>query len=97
MDGQIFQPRSEGRAVRQIRVARAGQERWCDVTGLDEGGRNCEASAFLVDDSGDGACYLVVGGSWGLRLRDVESGENWGEPYLLLSADGGDLRFSFPT
>ena len=96
MDGQIFQPRSEARAVREIRVARGGEEHWCAVTGLDEGGAKCDANAYLVDDSGDGACYLVVGGSWGLRFRDLAGGEVWGEPYLLMSADGGDLRFMFP-
>jgi hypothetical protein len=97
MDGQVFQPRSEGRAVWQVRVIRAGEERWCDVTGLNEGGRKCDASAYLVDDSGDGACYLVVGGSWGLRFRDLAGGEEWGEPYLLMAADGGDVRFSPAT
>ena len=40
------------------------------------------------------SCYLVVGGAWGLRLQDAISGEQWGEPYLLMAADGGDLRFS---
>ena len=93
MDGQIFQPRSEARAVREIRVSRGGEEHWCAVTGLDEGGAKCDANAYLVDDSGDGACYLVVGGAWGLRFRDLAGGEEWGEPYLLMSADGGDLRF----
>lgn len=94
MDGQVFQPRTPPRAVRQIRMVREGKERWCDVTGLDEGGQECDASAYLVDDSGDGACYLVVGGAWGLRFRSVDDGAQWGEPYLLMAADGGDLRFS---
>jgi hypothetical protein len=94
MDGQVFQPRTEAQAVQQIRMSRAGQERWCDVTAVDEGGLQSAAQAYLVDDSGDGACYLVVGGGWGLRFRDVISGEEWGEPYLLMAADGGDLRFS---
>jgi hypothetical protein len=94
MDGQVFQPRTPPRAVRQIRMSHGGEERWCDVTGLDEGGQECDANAYLVDDSGDGACYLVVGGAWGLRFRGVNGGEQWGEPYLLMAADGGDLRFS---
>ena len=93
MDGQVFQTRSEARAVLEVRVARGGEERWCAITGLDEGGGRCAAHAYVVDDSGDGACYLVVGGLWGLRLRDA-NGEEWGEPYLLMGADGGDLRFS---
>jgi hypothetical protein len=46
----------------------------------------------LIDDSGDGACYLVVGGAWGLRFRS--GGTQWGEPCLLLAADDADLQFS---
>ncbi len=61
---------------------------------IDEGGREFAARAYVVDDSGDGSCYLVVGGAWGLRLSDTAGGEQWGEPYLLMAADGGDLRFS---
>jgi hypothetical protein len=91
MDGQIFQPRTGRRAVTQIRMDRGGEEHWCAVTGLDEDWRECQATACLIDDSGDGACYLLVGGAWGLRLRDGES--QWGEPYLLLAADDADLRF----
>jgi hypothetical protein len=92
MDGQIFQPRSEPRPVTQIRMDRGGEVLWCDVTGLDEDWRECPATACLIDDSGDGACYLVVGGAWGLRFRGA--GAQWGEPYLLLAADDSDLRFS---
>ncbi|HWC95237.1 MAG TPA: hypothetical protein VG456_00770 [Candidatus Sulfopaludibacter sp.] len=87
MDGQIFQPRSEPRIVRQVQM-----ERWCEVTGLDENWKECEAKAYLIDDSGDGACYLVVGGAWGLHFKDGD--REWGEPYLLLGADGEDLKFA---
>jgi hypothetical protein len=94
MDGQVFQPRTEARVVRQVRVSRRGEECWCEIAGVEAGGRECDANAYLVDDSGDGACYLVVGGAWGLHFRDLIHGEEWGEPYLLMAADGGDLRFS---
>ncbi len=94
MDGQIFQPRSEARTIVRLRVQRRGEERWCWVTGVEEGGGKCDASAYLVDDSGDGSCYLVVGGSWGLGLRDSASGEEWGEPYLLMAANEDDLGFA---
>jgi hypothetical protein len=93
MDGQVFQPRTPPRVVRQIRMERGGEERWCDVTGLDDIGRECDAIVCLVDDSGDGACYLVVGGAWGLRFRDGNDGTQWGEPYLLLAVNDADLRF----
>jgi len=53
-----------------------------------------------VEDSGDGACYLVIGGEWGLRLRPAGSAEEWdlanatqwGATYFLLAGDGGALR-----
>jgi hypothetical protein len=75
---------------------------WCAVTGLDDGGAICPATACLVEDSGDGACYLVVGGEWGLRLKlsnspeewDLASAHQWGEPYFLLSGDATTLRFA---
>lgn len=91
-DGQVFQPRTSPRKVTRVRVERAGEATWCAITGLDEGGELCPAMACLVDDSGDGACYLVFGGSWGLRLTNSE--EIWGVPYMLLPADGTDLRFT---
>ena len=39
-----------------------------------EGRRALPATACLVEDSGEGACYLVVGGEWGLRLRPAGAG-----------------------
>ncbi|SPE40160.1 conserved hypothetical protein [Candidatus Sulfopaludibacter sp. SbA3] len=94
MDGQVFQPRTPGQVVREIRMQRGDEAHWCAVTGIDGGWRECDALAYLVDDSGDGACYLVVGGAWGLRFRAAKDATEWGEPYLLMAADGGDLRFS---
>ncbi len=75
-----------------MRSERAGVAVWCRITGLEEGGQACPAMACLVDDSGDGACYLIFGGDWGLRLTD-ESEASWGEPYMLLPAHGADVRF----
>jgi hypothetical protein len=91
MAGQVFQPRTTPREVTHVRIDRGGEERWFEVAGLDEGSRPCPALAYPIDDSGDGACYLVTGGSWGLQFRDGE--EKFGEPYLLLPRDGRDLRF----
>ena len=92
-DGQVFQPRTTPKEVSQVRVERKGTTSWCEITGLDEGGERCPAMACLVDDSGDGACFLVFGGSWGLRLNDESRGETWGVPYMLLPANGSDLQF----
>jgi hypothetical protein len=110
MDAQVFQCRSAAQVVTHILCERTndmdrgidyGME-WCAVTGLDEGGRPCPATACLVEDSGDGACYLVIGGEWGLRLRpgesvsewDVANANQWGVPYFLLAGDGATLRFA---
>jgi hypothetical protein len=50
--------------------------------------------ACIVDDSGDGSCYLVFGGDWVLRLEDAETGARWGVPFMLLPGDGSDLHFA---
>jgi hypothetical protein len=91
MDGLVFQPKAPPREVKRVRVARDGAAIWCEVSGLDEGGEPCAAMASPIDDSGDGSCYLITGGSWGLRLRG-DSGE-FGEPYIVLGGDGMDLEF----
>ena len=102
MDAQVFQCRSATRAVTHLLCDRSGGMEWCPVTGIDEGGAPTVATACLVEDSGDGACYLVVGGEWGLRLRpengssawDLEDGTQWGATYFLLPGDGTSVRFA---
>jgi hypothetical protein len=90
-DGQVFQPRTPPREISHVRSERGGTAVWCEITGLDEGESSCPAMACVVDDSGDGSCYLVFGGAWGLRLKDESN--TWGVPYMLLPGDGADLRF----
>ncbi|HEX3877108.1 MAG TPA: hypothetical protein VHW24_08990 [Bryobacteraceae bacterium] len=92
MDGQVFQPKSSPRPVNRVRVTHNGAAAWCDIVALDDSGATAPAVASLVDDSGDGHCYLVSGGTWGLRLSNDE--DQFGEPYLLLGADGDDLEFA---
>jgi len=68
---------------------------------LEPGVQPSPAMARKVDDSGEGTCYLVYGGRWGLRLKDprcqdpwsLDDPHQWGEAFLLLSADGADVRF----
>ena len=91
MDGLVFQPRTPPRPVSQVRTVHEGREEWCDITGLDKGGGACPALACVIDDSGDGACNLIFGGAWGLRLTRSD-GVQWGETYLLLPADGETVR-----
>src|SRR6202161_2568296 len=91
MDAQVFQCRSQTRIVTHVLYDYRGAMQWCPVTGMDENGVACPATACLVEDSGDGACYLVVGGEWGLRLRaagaqddwDLDDAAQWGVPYFL--------------
>jgi hypothetical protein len=100
VDGQIFQCRTAGRTVTHVRSGRGGEE-WCSITGLDETGNPCPATACIIEDSGEGLCYLVTGGEWGLRMKPAsdrgpwstaDDGQ-WGEPFLLLGGDGADLQF----
>ena len=92
VDGLVFQPRSTFREVSHVCREKSGEAVFCEVSGMDGDGQFIPARACLIDDSGEGACYLVLGGDWGLRLRDA-SGQEWGESYLLVSGDGSDLRF----
>jgi len=69
LDGQIFQPRAALREVTHVCRERLGEPVWCAVTGMAERGGLCPALAALIEDSGEGSCYLVFRGVWGLRLR----------------------------
>jgi hypothetical protein len=91
MDGQVFQPKAPPRLVKRVRVSHHGIAGWFDITGLSENGAPCAALASPIDDSGDGACYLVTGGAWGLKLTSASA--EFGEPYLVLGGDGRDLEF----
>jgi hypothetical protein len=100
IDGQVFQCQSPSREVTHVRRERQGVTDWRPITGLEDGWGSCPATACLVEDSGEGMCYLIVGGEWGLRLKRQdeagpwEPGDNqWGEPFLLLAGDGQDVRF----
>ena len=101
-DARVFQERSQPRAVTQVLRLRGGKEVWCPVVALGDQGATRPAMACKVDDSGEGTCYLVYGSRWGLRLKDpacqdpwdLQDPHQWGEAFLLLPADGADLRFS---
>ena len=72
-----------------------------DVTGWSTEGP-VPALVAPVDDSGEGRVLLVYGGNEGIRLRptgssepwDLNSGNQWGEPCLLLDLD---VRYSSNT
>ena len=98
--GQVFQPRTPPRPITHIRRERHGLAAWCAITGLDEDFHATPAMACLIEDSGEGSCYLVFGGTWGLRLTedsapdwDLVDSSQWGESFLLLAGDDSELRF----
>lgn len=100
-DDRVFTARSEPRNVAAVLRRRDGADVWCAVIGVDAKGFAQPALACKVEDSGEGICYLVFGGLWGLRLRpptctdpwSTDDTHQWGEALLLLPADGADLRF----
>jgi hypothetical protein len=99
--GRVFNDQGEPKPVGEVLRLRQGKEIWCEIAAVDAGLKPRPAMGRKVDDSGDGSCYLVYGGAWGLRLKEsgssgewsLESPDQWGEPFLLLSADGKDIRF----
>ena len=88
MQVKTFERRSEGE--------------WCWVTGWTDDPERpcCPAQTQRVEDSGSGLAYLVFGGIGGIRLKpaalsedwDLNSPNQWGEPYLLL-ADSKDIKY----
>ena len=102
VDDRVFTERSEPRVVTHVLRPRRGQEMWCPVIGLGADGTPMPAYARKVDDSGEGLCFIVYGGRWGLRLKDpacadrwsMDDPHQWGEGFLLLNSDGADIRFS---
>lgn len=68
-----------------------------DVTGWSsrDGGSAVDAYAVRIEDSSEGAAYLVYGGDWGVRLRPAGPGEAWsieapeqlGETHLVLASE----------
>jgi hypothetical protein len=102
VDDRVFQERSDPKMVTHVLRVRQGKEVWCPITGLESAAQPRPALARKVEDSGEGMCYLVYGYSWGLRLKDPDCSDpwtlddphQWGEAFLLLPADGADLRFA---
>ncbi len=101
VDDRVWTERSAPLPVSHVLRLREGREVWCPLVGLDEKAGTQPALARKVEDSGEGMCYLVTGGLWGLRLKDpicedpwsLDDSHQWGEGFLLLPADGGDLKF----
>jgi hypothetical protein len=98
-----FKEAGPARRVAQVKTfERRSEGEWCWVTGWTDDPENpcCPAYVQRVEDSGAGLAYLVFGGIGGIRLKpvslseewDLNSANQWGEPYLLL-ADAKDIRY----
>jgi hypothetical protein len=102
VEGRVLTPRGDPRRVTHALRQRNGKEIWCPIIAWGEKGESGPATACKVDDSGEGTCYVVYGGTWGLRLKEPECDHawsqdephQWGEAFLLLPPSGSDLKFS---
>jgi hypothetical protein len=99
-----FKEAGPARPVLQVRTfERRSAGEWCSIIGWtdDPAYPHCPAYAQVVEDSGAGLTHLIFGGIWGLRLKplsvdedwDLNSPNQWGEPYLSL-ADTKDIRYA---
>jgi hypothetical protein len=92
---RVFDLLSDPAPVRRVFTADPmGRDCWCQVIGWSTLGPS-PALAALAEDSGDGVILLVYGGDAGIRLKSVDSQEDWdlsspnqwGEPCLMLDKD----------
>lgn len=81
-----FRATGEARPIVSVRYeSDSGTSGQWHVVGVDESGAEVQAITMPVDDSGAGTSFLVIGGSWGLRLSFPDTGEESWAPYLLLA------------
>jgi hypothetical protein len=74
----------------------------CTITGWSSagGGTAIQAYAVHIEDSSEGAAYLVYGGDYGVRMKavdsdeawDLTSGNQWGETHLVLASEVDVIR-----
>ncbi len=92
---QVFETLGEVRTAREVRLAgTGGADAPQGVVGWSsaKGGSPCPVRYVEVSDSGGGASLLMLGGDFGIRIRQADSpgpwdladGAQWGEAYLLL-------------
>ena len=99
---RMFPTTGAPRKVAQVQLERPALGTiWCDVVSVDENGVFGPAQAVQMDDSGAGVAWLVLGGTWGLRLRPTGTTNpwsfsdpiQWGVPFLVLDFSGSGIRF----
>src|SRR5688572_28451567 len=100
---RMLRDNGKKRIVQRANVEMAqGTSAWCDVTGVEEGGRFCQAHATQVEDSSAGTAWLIFGGTWGLRFRPpddkdewtLKNPRQWGEPLKVFDISGADIEFA---
>ena len=98
---QVYEAHRASAPIFRLNLAEPGRPSGVyRVTGWssESGGSPCPALYVPVSDSGQAVVHLVYGGDWGIRLKpedsdeewDLESSDQWGEPYLMLT-DEGDI------
>ena len=98
---QVYEAHRDPVPITRVRYSEPGEpSSMYQVTGWSsEGdGTPCPAMYVPVSDSGQAVVHLVCGDDWGIRLKPIDSGEDWdvnstnqwGEPYLMLT-DEGDI------
>jgi hypothetical protein len=64
----------------------------CRIVGVESDGRFVQAYARKINDSGEGTCYLIYGGGWGIRMKpeafaqeswNFKDPNQWGEAYKV--------------
>jgi len=96
MASQVYKNLGEPFPVAMVRVYEGEPEgRLHAITGWSSApGNVVTAYAVRIEDSSEGAAYLVYGGDWGVRLRPADSEAPWslddraqfGETHLVLAA-----------
>ena len=92
----IYEARADEMPVKKVRLFDSDRpDGSYQVTGWtsDRSGTPCIAKYAPVSDSGQAVVHLVWGGDWGIRLKpddseeawDIDSPNQWGEPYLMLT------------
>jgi hypothetical protein len=70
-EDRVWKEQGQPRGILVVLRARDGKEVWCAVTGVDDQGKFIPALGIKVEDSGEGTCWLIYGGRWGLRFAQL--------------------------
>ena len=99
---QVYEAKADPIRVRRARLFEPDRPPGVyQVTGWSSEGEGtpCPARYVPVSDSGQAVAHLVYGGDWGVRLKpadgdeewDIDSPNQWGEPYLVFTDEADVL------